>query len=323
MPIVVVLCTIGAYATTTRVFNIYVMLAFGVDRNAAAALSVSDGAAGARHGSRRAARQEFVARPHFIEWQHRSVLQSSDLLGFDRTDLLCHHLFHSRSRRAHTGGFPSSASAGVKRPGAMDFLTAADLPERFATVPELEDFMTRPTEALVEDLLATPGDILILGVAGKMGPTLARLARNAAPSRRIIAVARFSEPSVVTRLQRTWHRDDLVRPARSRSTVAALPRAPNVIFMAGRKFGSAGLPSLTWAMNTHLPAIVAQSFPRLADRRVLHRQRLPARLRDATRERTSARRRLQSANTRNPASAASGCSSISRTPTARRAACSA
>ena len=63
------------------------------------------------------------------------------------------------------------------------------LPERFESVAALEDFMTEPTPALVDDLARAPGDILILGVAGKMGPTLARLAKRAAPERSVIGVA--------------------------------------------------------------------------------------------------------------------------------------
>jgi nucleoside-diphosphate-sugar epimerase len=141
----------------------------------------------------------------------------------------------------------------------MNMLTAADLPERFATVPELEEFMTRPSEPLVEDLLATPGDIIILGVAGKMGPTLARLARNAAPGRRVIGVSRFTDGTLPQRL-REHGVETISCDLFDERAVSALPRAPNVIFMAGRKFGAAGEPPLTWAMNTYVPTIVARHF---------------------------------------------------------------
>ena len=73
------------------------------------------------------------------------------------------------------------------------WLDDAPLPPRFSGVDELEAFLTRPVRALAGDLAAIDGDILVLGVGGKMGPTLARLARNAAPDKRIIGVARFSE----------------------------------------------------------------------------------------------------------------------------------
>ena len=63
----------------------------------------------------------------------------------------------------------------------------------FATVEALEEFMTRPSPELAADLARAPGDILVLGVGGKMGPTLARMAKRALPDRRVIGVARFSE----------------------------------------------------------------------------------------------------------------------------------
>jgi hypothetical protein len=66
------------------------------------------------------------------------------------------------------------------------------LPARFDSIEALEEFMTRPDRPLVEDLSRTPGDILILGVGGKMGPTLARMAKRAAPGKRVLGVARFS-----------------------------------------------------------------------------------------------------------------------------------
>ena len=72
------------------------------------------------------------------------------------------------------------------------------LPARFETVEALEDFMTEPTPALVADLARMDGDILVLGVGGKMGPTLARMAKRAAPGKRVIGVARFSDPAVKT-----------------------------------------------------------------------------------------------------------------------------
>jgi nucleoside-diphosphate-sugar epimerase len=133
------------------------------------------------------------------------------------------------------------------------------LPKRFETVEALEDFMTAPGEALVRDLAAVPGDIMLLGVGGKMGPTLARLAKRAAPGKRIVGVARFSDAAVPERLEAAGVetiRCDLL----DREAALALPRLPNVVLMAGRKFGTAGRADLTWAMNVLLPAIVAETF---------------------------------------------------------------
>jgi nucleoside-diphosphate-sugar epimerase len=138
-------------------------------------------------------------------------------------------------------------------------LSPTALPERIRDVNHLEDVMTTPTQALVDDLRRLDGDILILGVAGKMGPTLARLAKRAAPDKRIVGVARFSEAGVRERLEAAGIetiRCDLL----DRAAVERLPKLANVVFMAGRKFGTAGQAELTWAMNVLLPAIVAETF---------------------------------------------------------------
>ena len=133
------------------------------------------------------------------------------------------------------------------------------LPETFADVEALEDFMTAPSEALIEDLGRLDGDIIVLGVSGKMGPTLARMAKRAAPDKRVVGVARFSEEELEDRLANCGVetvRCDLL----DRDAVEALPRLANVVFMAGRKFGATGEDELTWAMNTLVPAIVAEAF---------------------------------------------------------------
>lgn len=135
----------------------------------------------------------------------------------------------------------------------------ATMPTRFADEEDLEEFMTRPSEALVHDLESVPGDILILGVSGKMGPTLARMAKRAVPDRRVIGVARFSDPAMAEKLE-SWDVETITCDLMDRDAVAALPKCPNVIFMAGRKFGTEGALSLTWAMNVALPAIVAEAF---------------------------------------------------------------
>ena len=141
----------------------------------------------------------------------------------------------------------------------MNLLDPADLPAGFDSVEALDEFLARPSQALIDDLAAVPGDILILGVAGKMGPTLARLARNAAPDRAIIGVARFTETGMREQLQ-AFGIETIACDLLDRDATAALPRAPNVIFMAGRKFGASGNQPLTWAMNAHVPTIVAELF---------------------------------------------------------------
>jgi len=143
----------------------------------------------------------------------------------------------------------------------VDFLDPSMLPDRFATVAELDDFLTRPSRVLVEELSRVEGDLMILGVAGKMGPTLARLAKRATPGRRVVGVARFSDPAVRDRLAVDGI-ETLACDLLDRAAIEALPDAPNVIFAAGHKFGATGNPGLTWAMNVHVPALVAERFRR-------------------------------------------------------------
>lgn len=133
------------------------------------------------------------------------------------------------------------------------------LPGRFADVAALEDFMSAPSPALAADLARAPGDILVLGVAGKMGPTLARMAKRAAPGRRVIGVARFTEKVLRAKLE-SWGVECLACDLLDRAALERLPRAPNVVFMAGFKFGAAGNAAMTWAMNAGLPFAVAETF---------------------------------------------------------------
>jgi nucleoside-diphosphate-sugar epimerase len=128
-------------------------------------------------------------------------------------------------------------------------------------VEELEDFLSVPSSADTDALSGISGDLLILGVAGKMGPTLAKLARRAISNskRRVVAVSRFSDPVVRANLESNGIETiscDLLSPG----ALAELPETENVIFMAGRKFGTEGEGHLTWAANTFLPGLVAQRF---------------------------------------------------------------
>jgi nucleoside-diphosphate-sugar epimerase len=137
--------------------------------------------------------------------------------------------------------------------------TAEILPDRFRDVEHLEEVMTAPSAALVAELEKIPGDLLVLGIGGKMGPTLGRLAKRAAPGKRVVGVARFSEQGLRAKLTE-WGIECIAADLLDRAQVAALPKLPNVVFMAGRKFGSAGAADLTWAMNSHVPALVAEAF---------------------------------------------------------------
>jgi len=137
------------------------------------------------------------------------------------------------------------------------------LPRSIVDTRQLDELLSDPPDYVVQTMRQLPGDLLVLGVAGKMGPTLAVMAKRASSaagvSRRVMGVARFSDPSQQRALENAGVetiRCDLL----DREEIDRLPDAPNVVFMAGRKFGSTGLESLTWAMNTYVPAIVAQRF---------------------------------------------------------------
>ena len=140
-----------------------------------------------------------------------------------------------------------------------ELLNPKDFPDRFESVEHLEDFMSTPSQALVDDMKSVQGDIVILGVAGKMGVTLARMAKRAAPEKRIVGVARFSDQQEKEKLE-SWGVETIACDLLDRDAVALLPKLPNVIYMAGKKFGTEGEQEMTWAMNTLVPSIVAEAY---------------------------------------------------------------
>jgi nucleoside-diphosphate-sugar epimerase len=131
-------------------------------------------------------------------------------------------------------------------------------------IDQLEDDLSKPTEPLIDILRQNRGDIIVLGVGGKMGPTLARMAKRASEtagvSRRIIGVSRFPNPDLPQRLQKVGI-EPISADLLNRKDLAGLPDAPNIVFMAGMKFGSTGQEALTWAMNTYLPGMVCERYP--------------------------------------------------------------
>ena len=138
-------------------------------------------------------------------------------------------------------------------------MNPTNLPDRFENVEALDEFLTAPSDALVADMAAIDGDILILGVSGKMGPTLARLAQRSAPNKRILGVARFGDQKIKSHLE-GWDIETRTVDLLDAEQVRALPRMKNVIFMAGMKFGSTNDQPRTWAMNVHAAAIAAETF---------------------------------------------------------------
>lgn len=133
------------------------------------------------------------------------------------------------------------------------------VPENFQDEAHLEDYMSTPPRALMEDLAKLEGDIAVLGVGGKVGPMLATMAKRAAPEKRVFGVARFTDPAVRERLE-TAGVETIVCDLLEREQLAQLPDANNVVYMAGKKFGTAGSEPQTWAMNTIVPTHVAERF---------------------------------------------------------------
>jgi nucleoside-diphosphate-sugar epimerase len=137
------------------------------------------------------------------------------------------------------------------------------LPARIGDIEQLDELLSEPTAGVVETLGRLPGDLIVLGVGGKMGPTLARMARRASDlagvRRRVIGVARFTDARLPARLA-SWDIDAIRCDLLDGAQLARLPDAALVVFMTGMKFGSTGQEALTWAMNCWLPAKVCQRY---------------------------------------------------------------
>jgi len=130
-------------------------------------------------------------------------------------------------------------------------------------VTALYNQLLEPSPALLSDIATLDGDIMILGVGGKMGPALAKLARRAlnlvGSERKVIGASRFSEPGLLEELNQLdieTHVVDLL----NEDQLDSLPAAKNVLYLAGTKFGTTGKESFTWAMNAYLPGRVAEKY---------------------------------------------------------------
>jgi hypothetical protein len=131
------------------------------------------------------------------------------------------------------------------------------------SVEELEAALSVPTLEVGDALGSLSGDLMLLGVGGKMGPTLARMAqeayREAGQIRRVVGVSRFSDERVRNRLD-SWGIETIACDLLDEAAVHQLPDVENIIAMTGLKFGAAANPARTWAMNCYLPAIVSRKF---------------------------------------------------------------
>jgi hypothetical protein len=132
-----------------------------------------------------------------------------------------------------------------------------------ADVEQLEEMLSRPTPEVVETIRRLEGDLIVLGVGGKIGPTLARMARRASDAagskRRIIGVARFSSPGLPQRLE-SWGIETIRCDLLDRRQLESLPEVHNVLHLAAMKFGSTGQEATTWAMNAYLPGMVCEKY---------------------------------------------------------------
>lgn len=136
-------------------------------------------------------------------------------------------------------------------------------PDLIETEAQLDEVLTRPSPALVDWIRSLPSPLVVLGAGGKMGPTLAVLARRAAEAAGhrldVIAVSRFTQDH-----SRRWLEErgvhtvscDLLDPR----AVGRLPEAPNLIYLVGLKFGTAQNPAATWAINTLVPSHVLERY---------------------------------------------------------------
>jgi nucleoside-diphosphate-sugar epimerase len=138
-----------------------------------------------------------------------------------------------------------------------------EIPQTIRNVAHLEDMLSTPSEAVLQSLGLIEGDFLILGAAGKMGPTLSRMIRRGldllGKKSRVMAVSRFS--SLHSSDHFTRHNvETLKADLLDQQQLSALPNAANVVYMAGMKFGATNQEALTWAMNVYLPGMVSQKF---------------------------------------------------------------
>ena len=121
----------------------------------------------------------------------------------------------------------------------------------------------KPSQHLIQDIAQIKGDILILGAGGKMGPAMAKLAKEAinesGVTKKVIAVSRFSDESVLKDLNEAGV-ETIKADLLNQADLNKIPNVPNVIYLAGQKFGTSGNESYTWIMNTFLPGSIADKF---------------------------------------------------------------
>jgi nucleoside-diphosphate-sugar epimerase len=136
-------------------------------------------------------------------------------------------------------------------------------PDRIENETQLEDLLSLPGNGLVDMMKRLEGDIMILGIGGKMGITLGRQAVNAIKEagvdKKVIGVSRFSDQAGREKLEQ-WGIETIACDLLDQSQIEKLPKVKNIIYMAGRKFGTGGSEDMTWAMNALVPGYVGSYF---------------------------------------------------------------
>lgn len=138
-----------------------------------------------------------------------------------------------------------------------------EYPKKITAEEQLEELLSRPTAEAVELFSRLDGDLIFLGIAGKIGPSLAHMAKRACDQagvkKRIIGVSRFRDENEKKQIE-SFGIETIAGDLLDRDFIAGLPRVKNVFFLAGMKFGSMENLSMTWAVNTYMPALVAEHF---------------------------------------------------------------
>ena len=138
-----------------------------------------------------------------------------------------------------------------------------NFPELISTEEQLEELLSRPEKETVEMFSRIDGDIIFLGIAGKIGPSLGLMAKRACDEagvhKKIYGVSRFSDRRQKEFLEKNGI-ETIEGDLLDSDFLKSLPKVKNVFFLAGMKFGSEDNLSLTWAMNSYMPGLVAEFF---------------------------------------------------------------
>jgi nucleoside-diphosphate-sugar epimerase len=131
-------------------------------------------------------------------------------------------------------------------------------------IQQLEENLSRPSEDIIKIVEKLDGDILILGVAGKMGPSIAKMLKRSIDKKnlknKVIGISRFSDEKVRETLNKSGI-ETIKCDLLEETSFKKFPASKNIIYLTGMKFGSTGKESLTWAVNTYIPSLVVKNFP--------------------------------------------------------------